>query len=85
MSIYSRVGDMGEGLKLQILKEDDGDLIVSIFPESHRGPVTGQYVQFCTPMSGGGKSPRTWNALFDLWCAMREDEAESAQQVGGSK
>lgn len=66
-----RVGDMGEGLKLQLLKEDDGDIIVSVIPKDHK---FGDGVQFCTPGSGGGKSPKTWNALLDLFKAMQEEE-----------
>lgn len=75
-AVTERTGDMGEGTKLQVCREDDGDLIVSVVPQDHRFSVDGQQVQFCVPGSGGGRSPRTWEALQALWKAMALDAQE---------
>lgn len=66
----ARAGDMGEGRKLVLFKEEDGDIIVSVIPIDHK---FGEGVQFCTPGSGGGASPTTWEALLALWRAMHAD------------
>lgn len=70
--VVARRGDMGEGRKLQLLRESDGDIIVSVLPESHR--FTEDSVQFCTPFMGGGSSPKTHAALVALFEAMHEDQ-----------
>ena len=69
-----RVGDMGEGLKLQLFREDDGDIIVSVLPEKHKFSMNGG-VQFCTAGSGGGRSEHTHAALVQLMVAMEKDAA----------
>ena len=69
--IAERPGDMGEGTKLQVYREDDGDFIVSVMPIGHRIPDI--QVQFCVPGSGGGASTRTWNALRELHEALQAD------------
>lgn len=73
-----RIGDMGEGLKLQLFREDDGDIIVSVLPEKHKVAMDGG-VQFCTPFSGGGRSQHTHAALVQLMVAMEKDAALSQQ------
>lgn len=70
-AIAERVGDMGEGTKLQLYREDDGDFIVSVMFERFRLPD--MQVQFCVPGSGGGSSPATWDALCRLHAAMHQD------------
>lgn len=66
----SRIGDMGEGLKLQLHIEEDGDIIVCIMPKDHRIPHETAELQFC---ASGGKSPKTLMALHKLYHAMQED------------
>ena len=74
----SRLGDMGQGLKLELLRDGDGDIIVSALPANHR--FTDQAVEFCVPGSGGGTSPRTFKALQDLMTAIELDRIERPQQ-----
>lgn len=69
----SRIGDMGEGLKLQLHIEDDGDIIVCIMPKDHLIPHGTAELQFC---ASGGKSVKTLHALHLLYKAMEEDAAE---------
>lgn len=76
----SRQGDMGEGLKLEVLREDDGDLIVSIMGVHDRFSPT-HAIQFCVPGTGGGTSPKTWRALLDLQAAMYDDNLGRPQRV----
>ena len=71
----SRVGDMGEPYKLQLTREDDGDIIVSILPIGHKWSDVA--VQFCCGPGGGGRSYRTGLALSKLFEAMQADMAES--------
>ncbi|WJJ55016.1 hypothetical protein [Xanthomonas phage RTH11] len=76
----SRQGDMGEGLKLEILREEDGDLIVSIMGVHDRFSPD-HAIQFCVPGTGGGSSRHTFKALQDLRVAMALDEQERKQPV----
>lgn len=80
-AVAERIGDMGEGTKLQLFREDDGDFIVSVMPEKHRIPDL--QVQFCVPGRGGGSSRKTWDALCALHYAMHEDAAIAAQADAG--
>ena len=52
------------------MKEDDGDIIVTVRDEDEKG--CGQSVQFCTG-NGGGHYHRTWLALVALFEAMERD------------
>lgn len=76
----SRQGDMGEGLKLEILREADGDLIVSIMGV-HDKFSPDHAIQFCVPGTGGGTSRHTFKALQDLRVAMALDEQERKQPI----
>lgn len=76
----SRQGDMGEGLKLEILREADGDLIVSIM-KVHDKFSPDHAIQFCVPGTGGGASRHTFKALQDLRVAMALDEQERKQPL----
>lgn len=70
-----RRGDMGEGTRLRVTREGDGDLIVTLVP-TDQPPVS---VQFCTGWMGGGRSPLTHEALAGLWKAMHGDPPQSAR------
>lgn len=74
-----RIGDMGEGLKLRLYKQNDGDIIVSVTPVNER---FGDGVEFC---SSGTQSRRTWRALVALFSAMEADEAERPQSAAGGE
>jgi len=67
---------MGKGFKLKLLLQDDGDAIVSVFPE--KGLVALENVEIC---ASGTQSPRTNKALHQLYKAMEEDEKERPQNL----
>jgi len=78
-----RTEDMGTAKRLRVIREDEGDVIVSVvtgrglpvLTSSDGDQIDGKAeVQFCTPFSGGGHSPKTWAALIALMKAMEEDE-----------
>jgi hypothetical protein len=68
--------DMGEGFKLKLLLQDDGDVIVSVLPE--KGLVAFDSVEIC---ASGTQSRRTHKALHQLYKAMVEDENERPQDL----
>lgn len=72
--VISAVGDMGQGLKLELMCDGDGDITVSILPINHR--FSDAAVEFCVPGTGGGRSPRTFAALQNLMRAMVADAKE---------
>lgn len=66
---------------LRLIREDDGDIIVTVGTGGQRGGVRSVgSVQFCTPGAGGGGSSRTWRALVDLMGAMAADNLDPQQQ-----
>lgn len=72
-----RIGDMEPGLSLSVGSSSDGDIFVSIgtgrgFPITEGDNVA--FVQFCT-RQGGGRSPKTLEALRNLQQAIAEDNA----------
>lgn len=77
-----RFEDMSTRGKLSILVQEDGDIIVSVIPDSleefnRRGLF--QYAEFCTIGVGGGQSPRTLEALRNLIEAMEADNRKNPQ------
>lgn len=74
---YERREDMSPDGKLGLIVQDDGDIIVYITRATdeckRRGgpPMAG--VEFCTVGSGGGRSPHTRKALFELIGAIARD------------
>lgn len=75
--LTERLEDMSSRGFLRLMKEDDGDIIISVGECSGDGivdPVAS--VQFCTVGSGGGASPRVRAALIQLMGAMAEDNLD---------
>jgi hypothetical protein len=70
-----RFEDMSPTGRLEILRQEDGDVIVSVIQDDH----TSATVEFCAPMTGGGSSERTWKALRALFDSMEQDNKELAQ------
>lgn len=64
-----RLEDMSPDGVLRVGLDNDGDAYVSVWTESGGG------VEFCTSGNGGGKSPRTRQALLALMVAMEADNA----------
>ena len=72
----ARKCDMGGGVKLRLLLEEDGDVLVSVMKETDR--VAFDAVEFC---ASGTNSPRTQCALHELYRAMQQDEEERPQEL----
>jgi len=72
----TRAEDMSPDGRLRIWKQEDGDLIVEVVPESSKQEPSAS-VEFCTVGSGGGRSPHTRKALVALMEAIKRDNAES--------
>ncbi|MBU2765810.1 hypothetical protein HAP94_06270 [Acidithiobacillus ferrivorans] len=64
--------DMSTTGRLRLMRQEDGDMCVAVIDE--RGRVAS--VEFCTPLRGGGRSPRTFAALRALAQAIVEDNAD---------
>lgn len=62
--------DMSPDGTLELIREEDGDIIVAVRESGEKG--FGSQVQFCTSQ-GGGSSFNTWIALCHLMRAMQED------------
>lgn len=70
----ARIGDMHTRHALRVGFDGDSDVYLSTTsPE-------GEGVEFCTIGSGGGKSPRTRNALVALMVAMEADNADDPRR-----
>lgn len=66
--------DMSTTGNLCLLRQRDGDIIVSVYDATLHAIGS---VEFCTPGAGGGRSPRTHAALVELLRAMAEDNADT--------
>lgn len=65
-----RYGDMSQSAHIRVGLDGDSDAYVSVYDEEG-----GASVEFCTQYSGGGKSPKTREALIALMLAIEEDNA----------
>lgn len=75
-----RYEDMSPLGKLRLLQQADGDIIIAIIPDPEGIRHFAPSVEFCIPGSGGGNSPHTHKALFELMRAMALDNKERQQQ-----
>lgn len=68
-----RYGDMSQTAHIRVgLDDSDSDVYVSIYDDQG-----GASIEFCTQYAGGGKSPRTREALIALMIAIEEDNTET--------
>lgn len=78
--IYERRDDMSQTGKLQVCRDNDGDLIVGVFkgdgPNGDSEENGWVSVEFCALGSGGGRSHHTRKALLDLIVAIQKDNQE---------
>jgi len=74
---FDRPDDMGLGRLRLIL---DGDSDVSIAVITNEGEMAD--VEFCTPFSGGGRSPKVREALLNLARAIRDENATNPLDRG---
>ena len=72
LHLVSRGEDMSIDGYLRIMEDYDGDIIVEV-RESSEGNGTRSSVEFCTIISGGGRSENTLKALRELMKAMEKD------------
>ena len=70
-----RFEDMSPTGRLEVLRQCDGDVIVSVIT----GDGEMAHVEFTSPISGGGNSERTWKALVALYEAMKADNDDRPQ------
>lgn len=72
-----RLESMSPRGSLELIKQPDGDMIVVVRQCNLDGIVTDMAsVEFCTPFSGAGGSPKTHRALMMLMVAMAEDNLD---------
>lgn len=65
---------------LRLIRQDDGDIIISIGEGDEDGGWRSfATIEFCTPFSGGGGSEKTWEALVQLGAAMAADNLDDMQ------
>ena len=67
-----RYGDMSQTAHIRVGLDGDSDVYVSVYDGQG-----GASIEFCTQYAGGGKSPRTREALIALMVAIEEDNAET--------
>ena len=72
----TRREDMSARGYLKVLQQDDGDIIVAVYPEEDGLIQAGGSVEFCAPGAGGGRSTHTLAALRALMVAMEKDNQE---------
>lgn len=69
---FERREDMGQG-RLILMLDGDSDVLVTVVNNKGQSAT----VEFCTRLSGGGRSPKTREALIQL-CRAIQEENESA-------
>lgn len=72
--------DMSRRGFLRILRQGDGDIIVAIASCENDTLSRTEAVEFCTGITGGGKSPHTFMALRRLAEAMDQDNQEDPER-----
>jgi hypothetical protein len=73
---FERREDMGQG-RIQLLREEDGDICLAVI--DHKGRSAS--IQFCTGIMGGGRSPKTLDALYELCRAIIEENKTDPQPL----
>jgi hypothetical protein len=70
-----RMDDMHHDGVLRVLLADDGDVCVFIGASGNGGEWGSASIEFCSPGTGGGRSPSTREALIALMVAIEADNA----------
>jgi hypothetical protein len=73
LGVVSRPEDMSPSGGMTLMLQADGDVIVAV----HDGEANESCVEYCTPMSGGGRSRHTLRALKLLALAMARDNEDT--------
>lgn len=72
-----RMDDMHSDGVLRVMLDNDGDVCVFVGASGQGGEWESGSIEFCAPGSGGGRSPRTREALIALMVAIEADNAEA--------
>lgn len=72
--VLQRREDMGQGL-LRVTIQEDGDVCLTVVDDQRRVAA----IEFCTPFTGGGRSPKVREALLALAKAIQDENMESPQ------
>lgn len=70
-----RMDDMHNDGVLRVMIDNDGDVCVFVGASGQGGEWESGSIEFCAPGSGGGRSPRTREALIALMVAIEADNA----------
>lgn len=63
--------DMGEDLRMKLIQQEDGDVIISLYSTDHKHAIHNMTVEFCT-LQGGGKNPVIAKKLRELVTALMD-------------
>lgn len=74
LEFFERHDDMGLG-KIQFILDGDSDVILTVIDKEGQSCS----VEFCTPIIGGGRSPKVREALINVIKAIREENLSSPQ------
>ena len=72
-----RMDDMHKDGVLRVLLQDDGDVQVFVGSSGHGEEWESASIEFCAPGAGGGRSPRTREALIGLMTAIEADNCDA--------
>lgn len=72
-----RMDDMHNDGVLRVMIDNDGDVCVFVGASRQGSGWESGSIEFCAPGSGGGRSPRTREALIALMVAIEADNAEA--------
>ena len=76
----ARLESMSPSGFLRLIRQTDGDIVISVCQGDDKGNITQTAtVEFCT-FAGGGGSPKTFRALYQLMRAMAEDTLDPESQ-----
>ena len=84
MRTVSRKEDMSPDGEFRLHRQDDGDYVLTVVEGDDNGGVSAvASYEFTTPICGGGGSPATWEALGQLFEAMKKDHKEGLEHRRG--
>ena len=73
--------DMSPDCIFRLQRQQDGDVIITILSSDRKNGFGIASIEFCAPMTGGGSSENTWNALLRLAQAMESDNQNRPQII----
>lgn len=77
--VAERFEDMSQRGRIRLIEQTDGDVCVAVIEDPNsEGRGCMACIEFCSPYAGGGKSPRTLEALKVLMQAIADDNADES-------